>query len=188
MRIVGAPVAGNALASVGETVAPVFAGTTTFGVAVTPVAATTAVGFGGALRTGGAMLIGAVNSLIESTPALIVWSDIERAEVIVSTYAPPGTRAVEVLITAIFGLIVEPVIDDTLMLSLVDWSMIRIRIDSIRIDWLNPRERACVVFTSTVSRKSGSGELVVSVGAIPVAVSAAIAVENTSDDTIIATT
>lgn len=72
IKTVGAPVAGSALASAGETVAPVFAGTTTFGVVVTHVAATTAVGFGGALRTGGAILIGAVNSLIESTPALIV--------------------------------------------------------------------------------------------------------------------
>ena len=85
---------------------------------VTPVATITALGFAGAERVAPVRLIGAVNSRIESTHALIVISVSERADVIVRTYDAPAVRVPAVMIVAIEG-VVDPVIDETLILSLL---------------------------------------------------------------------
>lgn len=122
--MVGAPVAGSVSVSAGTATAPVAA--TTGGVttgcgttAVVPVATITALGFGGADRDDPDRVAEVVNSRIESTPALIVISVVERADVIVTTYDAPALRVPAVVITAIAGEDIEPVIDATLMLSLV---------------------------------------------------------------------
>jgi hypothetical protein len=82
------------------------------------VAAITAVGFDGALNDAPESVTGTENSRIESIPALIVISVVERADVMVSTYDAPAVRELAILTIAIIGL-VEPVIDTTLTLSLV---------------------------------------------------------------------
>lgn len=97
---VGAPVTGKAGTSCGTTGVSVTTGgvTGTTGVGVVGVgvvgfgatvavlvAAITALGLAGALRTIPGILRGTVNSRIESTQALIVWFVSDRAEVIVST-------------------------------------------------------------------------------------------------------
>jgi hypothetical protein len=134
---VGAPVSGRAGVSCGRTTPVAIVGRVGFGVIVTPVDTITALGFGGALSTTGDGNIGAINSRIESTPALIVISVVESADVIVITYDEPEVSVPAVLMTAVDIPTVEPVIDDILTLSFVAWSMIRTRIESIRIDWLN---------------------------------------------------
>lgn len=119
---VGAPVSGSVSVSCGTgTVTPV---TTTGGVTgattvALPVLTMTAVGFGGADNDEPDNVAEVVNSRIESTPALIVISVIERADVIVTTYDAPAERLPAVVIVAIEVDVVDPVIEAILTLSLV---------------------------------------------------------------------
>lgn len=125
---VGAPVTGNAGTSCGTTgvsvttggvIGTTGVGVVGFGVTVAVfVAAITALGLAGALRTIPGILRGTVNSRIESTQALIVWFVSDKAEVIVSTYDAPGVNGEAVIIVAT-DLLLLPVIDAILTLSLV---------------------------------------------------------------------
>ena len=84
-----------------------------------PVATITALGLDGALRTAHLTVTGTANSRIESIPALIVISVVERADVIVRTYEAPAMSGALVSSTAIMGLS-APVMESTFTLSLVD--------------------------------------------------------------------
>jgi hypothetical protein len=88
------------------------------GFIIVPDAAITAFGLDGALSDAPLRVTGTENSRIESIPALIVISVVERADVIVRTYDAPAVSAVAVVIDAMRGL-VDPVIDAMRTLSLV---------------------------------------------------------------------
>jgi hypothetical protein len=120
--IVGAPVSGRVSVSCGTGVTTAVATTGGFTGATTvalPVATITALGFGGADNDEPDKVAEVVNSRIESTPALIVISVIESADVIVTTYEAPAVRLPIVVIVAIEEDNVDPVIEAILTLSLV---------------------------------------------------------------------
>jgi hypothetical protein len=118
-NVVGVHVAGSVSAFSGLAVAPdVVTDGVTAGFVVVPVAAITAVGLDGALSDAPLSGTGAENSRIESIPALIVISVVERADVIVRIYDAPAVRAVAVVTVATRGL-VAPVIVAIRILSLV---------------------------------------------------------------------
>ena len=119
MRIVvGVPVAGRASVSDGFTTDPDDDPDCVMVGFVDPDATITALGLAGALSDAPLRVTGTENSLIESIPALIVISVVERADVIVRTYDAPAVRAVDVFTVAILG-VVDPVIDAIRTLSLV---------------------------------------------------------------------
>lgn len=156
----GAPVWGRASVSWGIGVTTPVAttggatGTTTV---VLPVVTITALGFGGAESDEPDRVAEVVNSRIESTPALIVISVKERAEVIVTIYDAPALRLLAVIIVALLVVRVEPVIVAILILSFVAWSTIRTRTESYRIGWLNVRTIVLISDAPTVSRSNGLG-------------------------------
>ena len=119
MRIVvGVPVAGSVSVSSGFVIDPDADPDCVMVGFAAPEPAITALGLDGALSDAPLRVTGTENSRIESIPALIVISVVERADVIVRTYDAPAVRAIEVLTVAIFA-VVDPVMDEIRTLSLV---------------------------------------------------------------------
>lgn len=157
-NVVDVPASGRVSVTCGVTTGGV---TTGFGVTLgfgsLPVDAITALGLVGALSDAPARVTGTVNSRIESTPALIVISVIESADVIVRTYEAQAVSGVAVWMTAAESdaPVLGTEIDAILILSLVAWSMIRTRIESTLIAWLNIRSMDFASLTLTVSSNNG---------------------------------
>lgn len=137
----------------------------TIGFGSLPVDAIAAPELVGALSDVPGRFTGTVNSRIESTHALIVISVIESADVIVRTYEAQAVSGVAVWITAAESdaPVLGPEIEVILMLSLVAWSIIRTRIESTLIAWLNIKSIDFASLTLTVSSNNGADFWVVSV-------------------------
>jgi hypothetical protein len=153
---------------------------------VDPVLTMTAVGFGAAAR--GMRSRGAENSLIESVPAAIVVPFSAKAVRIVSLYDAPGVISVAVRTMADIGLI-APVIEATLIVSLVARSVIWTRRLSIWIAWLNTisKVRTSDTTIGALLIRSGVTSGVVVDVVDPVVTTEPVAAKAVSGETMIAT-